>query len=185
MSEFHPKNNEELEGRLLVAAPYLEGGGFEHSVIFINHVEEKFLIGHILNHPAHLTVGDVARNTGIPKELNKVPIFKGGPVDRNQLVFAAFIHKKDKLNIIFNLSEEQTLNYLDDPQVSLRAFVGHSAWEAKQIRRELRDRAWYVCSMAPELCMEPNGDAVWVKAMHRLSPLHQIMSHAPVHPALN
>ncbi len=185
MSEFHPKNNEELDGRLLVAAPYLEGGGFDRSVIFINHVESKFVIGHIINRPANLTVGDVAKDSGIPEDLHGLPVYKGGPVDRNRLAFAAFIHKKNGFSIQFNLTEEDTFNYLDDPHVSLRAFVGHSAWGAKQLRQELKDRAWYVSNMEPDLCKEAEVDQMWHKIMGRLSPLHAIMRHAPVHPTLN
>ncbi len=185
MSEFHPKNNEELDGRLLVAAPYLDGGGFNRSVFFINHVESMFVLVHIINRLANLTVGEVARDTDIPAELYGIPVYKGGPVDRNRLAFAAFIHKKNGLTIRFNLTEEETIDYLDNPSASLRAFVGHSAWGAKQIRQELKDRAWYVSNMEPDLCAESNLDQMWYKIMGRLSPLHAIMRHAPVHPAMN
>lgn len=90
MMEHEDISNANLAGHLLVAAPYLEGGGFHHSVIFLSRVEEEFVIGYILNHPANMTVGDVAPSTDIPASLYSVPIFKGGPVERNQLIFAAF-----------------------------------------------------------------------------------------------
>lgn len=175
-----------LEGHLLVAAPYLEGGGFHHSVIFLSRVEEEFVIGHILNQPANLHVSDVARQTEIPEALYSIPLFKGGPVERNQLIFAAFSRVNAKtLRVQFHLPEEQVLEYVDNPQVQLRAYVGHSGWSQTQLHRELNDRAWYVSPMVPELCLEPDSSKIWAMAMRSLSPLHHIMSHAPAQPALN
>lgn len=86
MMEHEDISNENLAGHLLVAAPYLDGAGFHHSVIFLSRAEKEFVIGHILNHPSGMNVGDVARHTEIPESLYAVPIFKGGPVERNQLI---------------------------------------------------------------------------------------------------
>ena len=83
MMEHEDISNENLAGHLLVAAPYLDGAGFHHSVIFLSRAEKEFVIGHILNHPSGMNVGDVARHTEIPESLYAVPIFKGGPVERN------------------------------------------------------------------------------------------------------
>ena len=47
MMEHEDISNANLAGHLLVAAPYLEGGGFHHSVIFLSRVEEEFVIGYI------------------------------------------------------------------------------------------------------------------------------------------
>ena len=185
MMEHEDISNANLAGHLLVAAPYLEGGGFHHSVIFLSRVEEEFVIGYILNHPANMTVGDVAPSTDIPASLYSVPIFKGGPVERNQLIFAAFSRTEEKLRVQFHLQEEQALEYAEDPHVMLRAYVGHSGWTLPQLRRELNDCAWYVSPMVPDLCLEPDYSKVWAMAMRRLSPLHQIMSHAPAQPSLN
>lgn len=122
MMEHEDISNANLAGHLLVAAPYLEGGGFHHSVIFLSRVEEEFVIGYILNHPANMTVGDVAPSTDIPASLYSVPIFKGGPVERNQLIFAAFSRTEEKLRVQFHLQEEQALEYAEDPHVMLRAY---------------------------------------------------------------
>lgn len=178
-------DNEDLAGQLLVSAPYLEGGGFDHSVIFLTHVEERFIIGHILNHPTGQKVGEVAQHAGIPKELYSVPLYKGGPVERNQLIFAAFVKTKDNFRIQFNLQETQALECLKNPGALLRAYVGHSSWSQSQLRRELKDRAWYLSTMNPDICIEPDSSKVWDMAMRRLSPLHHIMSHAPAQPNLN
>ena len=185
MMEHEDISNENLAGHLLVAAPYLDGAGFHDSVIFLSRAEKEFVIGHILNHPSGMNVGDVARHTEIPESLYAVPIFKGGPVERNQLIFAAFIRTEDKLRVQFHLQEEQALEYLEDPRAILRAYVGHSGWTPPQLRRELNDRAWYVSPMVPDICLETDSSKVWAMAMRRLSPLHHIMSHASAQPSLN
>ena len=169
MMEHEDISNENLAGHLLVAAPYLDGAGFHHSVIFLSRAEKEFVI----------------RHTEIPESLYAVPIFKGGPVERNQLIFAAFIRTEDKLRVQFHLQEEQALEYLEDPRAILRAYVGHSGWTPPQLRRELNDRAWYVSPMVPDICLETDSSKVWAMAMRRLSPLHHIMSHASAQPSLN
>ena len=166
MTEHENISTENLAGHLLVAAPYLDGSGFHHSVIFLSRVEKEFVIGHILNHPAGMNVGDVARHTEIPAPLYTVPIFKGGPVERNQLIFAAFIRTEDKLRVQFHLQEEQALEYLNDPRAILRAYVGHSGWTPSQLRRELNDRAWYVSPMVPDICRETDFSKVWDMRPH-------------------
>ena len=55
MMEHEDISNENLAGHLLVAAPYLDGAGFHHSVIFLSRAEKEFVIGHILNHPSGMT----------------------------------------------------------------------------------------------------------------------------------
>lgn len=185
MMEHEKISDGHLAGHLLVAAPYLDGGGFYHSVIFLSQEEKEFVIGHILNHPANMTVRDIARQTNIPEQLYTVPIYKGGPVERNQLIFAAYLHTEDKLRVKFHLQEEQALEYINDPNVMLRAYVGHSGWNPSQLRRELDDRAWYVSPTVPDICLESDSSKVWAMAMRRLSPLHHIISHAPAQPSLN
>ena len=123
MMEHEDISNANLAGHLLVAAPYLEGGGFHHSVIFLSRVEEEFVIGYILNHPANMTIGDVAPSTDIPASLYSVPIFKGGPVERNQLIFAAFSRTEEKLRVQFHLQEEQALEYAKDSGVLFKSGI--------------------------------------------------------------
>ena len=162
MMEHEDISNENLAGHLLVSAPYLDGGGFYHSVIFLSRVEEEFVIGHILNHPAGMNVGEVARHTDIPESLYPVPIFKGGPVERNQLIFAAFVRTEDKLRVQFHLQEEQALEYIEDPHAILRAYVGHSAWTPSQLRRELND--------APGTSPPPCRTSAWSRTPPRYGP---------------
>ena len=42
MMEHEDISNENLAGHLLVAAPYLDGAGFHHSVIFLSRAEKEF-----------------------------------------------------------------------------------------------------------------------------------------------
>ena len=70
---------ENLAGHLLIAAPYLDGAGFHHSVIFLSRAEKEFVIGHILNHPAGMNVGDVARHTEIPESFTLCLSSREGP----------------------------------------------------------------------------------------------------------
>lgn len=185
MMEHEKIKDEHLGGHLLVAAPYMEGV-FHQSVIFLNHVDETHVVGHILNQPAYLHVKDIARSTSIPEELYHIPVFHGGPVEHNKLIFAAFTRTKaNTLQVEFNLEEDAALECVNNSHILLRAYVGHSGWTVPQLRRELYDRAWYLSLMVQDLCWEPDSLKVWAMAMRSLSPLHHIMSHALVEPFRN
>ncbi len=122
MMEHEDISNENLAGHLLVSAPYLDGGGFYHSVIFLSRVEEEFVIGHILNHPAGMNVGEVARHTDIPESpLPRSHLQGRGPVERNQLIFAAFVRTGGQIARPVPSTETGPF---EDPHAILRAYVG-------------------------------------------------------------
>src|SRR3954463_8162809 len=79
-----------LAGSLLVAHPNMLDPNFRRTVLFISaHDPEDGAVGVILNRPLDKHVSDLV-NEDPPAGLADVPVFLGGPVGRNQLMFAAF-----------------------------------------------------------------------------------------------
>ena len=105
-------------------------------------------------------------------------------MERNQLISPPFPHGGE-LRVQFHLQEEQALEYAEDPHVMLRAYVGHSGLDAAPAAQGAERPRVVRFPMVPDLCLEPDYSKVWAMAMRRLSPLHQIMSHAPAQPSLN
>ncbi|MFR2947849.1 MAG: YqgE/AlgH family protein [Akkermansia muciniphila] len=159
----------------MIAAPYLDGAGFHHSVIFLSRAE-KGRHRPYLNHPAGMNVGDVApiRKS---RSLYAVPIFKGGPVE-HQLIFAAFPHG-DKLRVQFICKRNRPWNTGRSPPSCALCDRG---WTPPQLRRELNDRAWYVSPWCRTSVWAGSSGGPWLQ---RLFALHHIMSHAPAQPSLN
>src|SRR5438270_1019665 len=83
-----------LAGSLLVAHPNMLDPNFRRAVLFISaHDPDDGALGVIINRPLDKSVADMVNETP-PEELAKVPVFFGGPVERNQLMFATFEWQK-------------------------------------------------------------------------------------------
>lgn len=186
MSKFQVPKINELVGRLLIAAPYLKGSCFDHSVVFINNVTDTHVIGTIVNHPIGKQLGSLSSHLEVNNELNEVPIFHGGPVDENKIRLAVIKSQNGQItNITFNITHPEAIDYISTADSELRAYIGLSCWSPEQLRRELQDRAWYVLPPTMINILFHSAPDMWTQAMQQLSPLHHIMSHAPYNVEFN
>ncbi len=99
-----------LAGSLLVAHPNMLDPNFRRAVLFIyEHDSNEGAGGLIINRPLDKQVVDLV-NEAPPEGLADVPVFLGGPVGKNQLMFAAFEWETDaglKLNHNVGVDEAQ------------------------------------------------------------------------------
>jgi len=77
---------ESIEGKALVASPYLTERNFFRSVVYILRHDEDGAFGLILNRPTELTVGDLMERFLDNPHTNPEPIYNGGPVEGPLLV---------------------------------------------------------------------------------------------------
>src|SRR5437773_10685466 len=76
-------------GSLLVAHPNMLDPNFRRTVLFISeHDPSQGALGVIINRPLDRQVADLVTDAP-PVGLAEVPVFLGGPVGKNQLMFAA------------------------------------------------------------------------------------------------
>src|SRR5207245_11289871 len=96
-----------LAGSLLVAHPNMLDPNFRRTVLFISeHDPGEGALGVVINRPLDRQVADLVTEKP-PAGLAEVPVFLGGPVGKNQLMFAAFAwHQSEglKLNHNFGLA---------------------------------------------------------------------------------
>ena len=104
-----------LAGSLLVAHPNMLDPNFRRAVLFISaHDTADGALGVILNRPLDKQVSDLV-NEAPPDGLADVPVFLGGPVGKNQLMFAAFEWQKGEgLRLNHNVGVDEA-NELDIP----------------------------------------------------------------------
>lgn len=174
------RKNGSFAGQLLVAHPNMLDPNFRRSVLFISaHDEEEGAVGVIINRPLDKHVSDLVTDQ-TPGALADVPVFLGGPVGTDQLMFASFDWQGlDSLH----LNQEIALESADSP--SLRAFVGYAGWTAGQLEKELAQHAW--------LLQKPNRAAftperlpkLWFDIMRGLGPWFRMLAAAPDDPSLN
>src|SRR5438876_7131623 len=83
-----------LAGSLLVAHPNMLDPNFRRAVLFISaHDPNEGALGVILNRPLDKQVSELV-NDAPPDGLADVPVFFGGPVGKDKLMFAAFEWEK-------------------------------------------------------------------------------------------
>jgi putative transcriptional regulator len=175
-----------LAGSLLVAHPNMLDPNFRRAVLFISvHDPEDGALGVILNRPLDKQVGDLV-NEEPPAGLANVPVFLGGPVGRNQLMFAAFQWEKGeglKLNHSVNLLQAGEL--LSDDPSSVRAFVGYAGWGAGQLEAEMKQNAWLVQKPTRSTLKAERLPKLWFDIMRGLGPWYKMLAAAPDDPSLN
>src|ERR1041384_8280317 len=103
------RESRNFAGSLLIAHPNMVDPNFRRTVLFVSeHEPNEGALGVIINRPLDRPVGELV--SGAPPDgLADVPGVLGGPVGKNQLMFAAFEWQKGagvKLNHNIALDEE-------------------------------------------------------------------------------
>src|SRR5499427_5166822 len=105
-------------GSLLVAHPNMLDPNFRRTVLYISeHDPNEGALGVIINRPLDRQVADLVTDTP-PTGLADVPVFLGGPVGKNQLMFAAFEwHQSAGLKLNHNVALEDTSAAVDPKKI--------------------------------------------------------------------
>src|SRR6266853_1735740 len=111
----------------------------------------------------------------------------GGPVGKNQLMFAAFEWKKGAgLKLNHNVAFDEP----SDPHghknlLTVCAFVGYAGWGAGQLESEVKQKAWVVQKANPSLLKLDRLPNLWFDIMRTLGPWYKMLAAAPDDPSLN
>ena len=174
-----------LAGSLLVAHPSMLDPNFRRTVLFISeHDPNEGALGMIINRPLDRQVADLVTDTP-PPGLAGVPVFLGGPVGKNQLMFAAFEWKKGHG---FKLSHNVVLGHgstAAGEKNLICAFVGYAGWGAGQLESEVKQKAWLLQKANPSLLKFDRLPNLWFDIMTSLGPWYKMLAAAPDDPSLN
>jgi putative transcriptional regulator len=175
-----------IAGSLLLADPSLRDGYFDRSVVFmVDHNTKDGSLGLILNKPTPRKVGDLISSEQF-KNLAHLPVYMGGPVGNDQMLFANFEWTEPNTLICeFRLSAEQAAELVNQPQANLRAFVGHSGWTPGQLQEEFERHAWFCRNAPARMVLEAQNETMWKSLLQELSPFHHVISLTPEDPFLN
>ncbi|MEO5720762.1 MAG: YqgE/AlgH family protein [Chthoniobacterales bacterium] len=175
-----------LAGSMLVAHPNMLDPNFRRAVLFISaHDQTEGAMGVILNRPLDKQVAELVGDTP-PDGLEDVPVFLGGPVGKNQLMFAAFEWEDAQgLRLNHNVQIEEAHGRVESDPSSIRAFVGYAGWSAGQLEAEMKENAWILhkptrAALAPERLPK-----LWFEIMRGLGPWFKMLAAAPDDPSLN
>ena len=160
---------------------------FRRTVLFISeHDQNDGALGVIINRPLDRQVADLVTDKP-PAGLGDVPVFLGGPVGKNQLMFAAFEWKKgDGVKLSHNIPLEKVSAAPGGKNlVTLCAFVGYAGWGAGQLESEVKQKAWLLQKANPSLLKLDRLPNLWFDIMRSLGPWYKMLAAAPDDPSLN
>jgi putative transcriptional regulator len=175
-----------LAGSLLVAHPNMLDPNFRRTVLFISaHDPNDGALGVIINRPLNRQVADLVTEMP-PANLAEVPVFLGGPVGKNQLMFAAFEWKKGEgLKLNHNVGLEGASDVGPKKPATICAFVGYAGWGAGQLEAEMKQKAWLLQKPSPSVLKLDRLPRLWFDIMRTLGPWYKMLAAAPDDPSLN
>jgi len=178
------------KGRLLISEPSLSDPTFFKSIILITHHSSDESIGLVLNQPTKINLNEILND--VP--LNDLPVYIGGPVERNAI---QFIHTLGK--IVPNTQEiikglywggefEEILTLMSQNKISrnqIRFFAGYSGWGEDQLNQEIRENGWIIHDAKINICMKYSTDKIWSDLIKTKKEKYAIWANMPKNPSLN
>ena len=170
-----------LAGSLLIAHPGLVDQNFRRSVLFISTNDaQEGSFGLIINRPAGRTVAELLPDKDLGA-LGRVPVFLGGPVATDQLVFASFRWhaETERMECQPHLVIDEAAEILKDETTVVRAFVGYAGWSKGQLEGELAQRTWLVRAAALDILDLERCPTLWREITSTFGPWFQLLAEAP------
>jgi len=179
------KNQDFLEGKMLIAMPSMSDTRFEKTVIYLCAHSQHGAMGFIINRQAkHITLPELLDQFSI-RPLNseiELPVHMGGPVDSSR---GFVIHSNDYFRDESTLCDDNgvsltaTLDILKSiasgkgPERSILA-LGYAGWGPGQLEAEIQSNGWLYCPADPGLIFHHHNEMKWQAAL----------AHAGVDPSM-
>jgi putative transcriptional regulator len=176
-----------LTGHLLLAHPTLLDPNFRKSVLFLSANDpQEGSFGLMINRPSGRTVGEILPDKTLGA-LGRVPVFLGGPVAADQLVFASFRWhaETERLECQHHLVIDEAEEILHDETIVVRAFVGYAGWSKGQLESELAQRSWLVHKAEPDMLEIERCPTLWREITSSYGPWFRLLAEAPDDPQRN
>ena len=177
-------------GTLLIANPFLKDPNFMRTVIFICDHQKEGTFGFVLNKQITQTL-----NEFIPELENyKIPVFYGGPVQKNTL---HFLHQYPNLipdgqevykNVYWGGNFESLIVHIKNNDIDLdkiRFFIGYSGWGDGQLDDEMAEKSWLTVEALQKIIFHKKAEDVWKDSLEHLGGEYKMMKNFPTDPQLN
>jgi putative transcriptional regulator len=175
-------------GSLLIAHPGLLDPNFRRSVLFISQndpAEGSF--GLILNRPSGRRVSDFLPDREDIAPLRELPVFLGGPVGRDQLLFAAFEWEplEETFECRHHVGLQEAIEMHENDTAIIRPFIGYAGWSKGQLEAELAQHAWLLKRPEEDLLNLKKIDHLWRDLLGTFGAKFRLIADSPENPSLN
>jgi putative transcriptional regulator len=180
-----------LEGKVLIADPFLQDPFFCRSVVLLTEHNEEGSIGFILNKPIDLTIDEAVE--GFP-EFDKT-ISLGGPVEQEVMFF---LHTRgdildDTMEIVPGVywggDFEKLKAFVSQGMVAeneIFFFLGYAGWSPEQLKEELAQGNWTIADFSMRYLKDADEEEnTWKRAILRSDNKNAILANFPENPSLN
>ena len=179
-------------GNLLISTPnILSDYYFKRSIVLITEVNDKEVIGLIINKEQDYNLKDI--DTSVKEK--KIKVFSGGPVKQDNLFF---IHNEPKIiknsrfcydNLFFGGDYEELIKIINnkvfDWKNKVKFFSGYSGWTLEQLNEEIKEGSWIIDTKKNINVFENNVKYLWKNKIKKSSSEFKIWLNAPNDPQDN
>ncbi|HEX2534006.1 MAG TPA: YqgE/AlgH family protein [Chitinophagaceae bacterium] len=136
-------------GVFLNSTPALDDTDFSGAVIFISEYNERGAVGYVVNRPFGRSLNELEEF----KHDTPLPLYDGGPVDREHLFF---LHRRPDLiaggagagNGLYSGGDFRgalaALRKGQLPAGDLKVFIGYCGWDGGELEAEIAEGSWTV-----------------------------------------
>lgn len=175
---------ETLAGSLLLAHPAMRDPNFRRSVVLMSAHNAEGAMGVVLNRPLGKRLGELSGEFALGP-LAGVPLFKGGPVQTDQLVLVAWQVHPEGFRLHFGLEPDKAEELLGEEGTQVRGFLGYSGWSAGQLENEMQMRTWIVADVPEDLLSHSQDESLWRTVLGREGAEWRLLAGEPDRPELN
>ncbi len=178
--------HESLAGQLLVSHPQMRDPNFHRSVILLSAHDPASALGVVLNRPLGRTLG-AYRPGFAPALLAALPLYQGGPVEQDKLIFVAWHTRSQtgEFELQFGLEPDRAAEMADVPGVTVRAFLGYAGWGEGQLENEMKHQTWFAAPAARYNLTAADGPGLWRLVLGSLDPGLKLFADEPDDPGRN
>jgi len=178
------------KGSLLVSEPFMSDDFFKRSVVLLAESTEKGSFGFVLNKPTDINIDDAISD--FPPFNSK--LFFGGPSDSDTIFYIHTIgHKLEgskeiKDGIYWSGDFEQLKFMINTGQVTknmIRFYVGYSGWESKDLKYEIKQKAWITSIVNKKFAFHEKPENLWNNVLKSMGKEYSILTNCPEDPQWN
>lgn len=180
-----------FKGDLLVADPKMFSDyNFRRSVIIIVDHNHLGSVGFVLNKQHEFSSHDI-----LPEIKYNFPIYRGGPVEMENLYF---IHNqpkkitnslKIKNNLFWGGDYKEVIGLINSKQINInqiKFFLGYSGWSQLQLESEIKEKSWVLINEDLKIKdVLNNSERIWKEKMLKLGGKYLLWLNAPENPNHN
>lgn len=141
-------------------------------------------MGVVINRPLGKRLGELSGDFAL-SPLATVPLFKGGPVQTDQLVLVVWQRHPEGFRLHFGVDPDKAQELLAEEGTQIRGFLGYSGWSAGQLENEMKMRTWIVADVPEDLLSHSQDESLWRHVLGREGAEWRLLANEPDHPELN